>query len=967
MCFECRKINNANNYVCPFCKSTSNVPIGYESIDTKEFKLCKFCKKLNQAKRETCKFCGKAPLYKITLPKVNSDILIFQEGIKALKKNKYTDAFQSFNAAYEYYEFPWSLLAIAECYRLGYGTEKDAKKALEYLKKSKLPEIKKKYILYKSEIRKAEQSSVRNRKESTHSKVKATEQLKKEVNPIESKMAFSIPIDFHPIRNENILVQQTYFSLLYDIFSELKFDSPYIRAMFEYYRNIFHLKSRLTNIRCKISNEIKFYIYYDFMIISGYDKKFLSERTLEKIKKITGVYYDSSLKSIYTFSIDANIEWQKIISEEKNRKKKKWLSCIKENYSYAKQKPFRILITATMSAGKSTLINAIVGKKIAKVQNEACTGRIHCIYNKPFEDNLIGKWEKSKNPIIDGVSTVLSDNEADTDLLSYEAAYFQNAIPNTRLLLLDTPGINSAEHKNHGEITKQAIAKQQYDLMLYVINYTVESTDDNDRYLHEIKETLNPDTPVIFLLNKIDHYGCDDAPLTDKLQQITNDLKKIGYHNPIVFPFSASSAFYAQILAKKYNLDFNNPDSIMKLCANATDMNHFTTINALIQNKKLHLERYYSLPQKEKAIIYQKLSDAKAKNDLFEQAIVHSGLSSLMSAIYIFVSAQKEHIFIQREQENTFPIYVISDTSSGKSTLINAFLRKKLMTPKNEACTAIITEILDNDRPGYTATVYNRNYEQVNFIRNLTYEDMNNLNDNEEIARVSIEGNIPFLNRTETRLKLVDTPSLNNCHRNANYLEIIYRIVNKASKNIIIYILDYTQLATNDDGNLLNYVAEEIRKGGKKTRDKFLFVINKMDAVGEDDSIPHAIEITRKYLAKHGIEEPQIFPCSAFTALGLRSTKTDFNKVMKDPMLMMQLMAKPNEQKLFAMMTQLNNTEDLHLEKYSTLTPSEQANLRKKLDEAIESNDYVEQALIHSGIYSIESAIRAYVQKYANS
>ena len=66
-----------------------------------------------------------------------------------------------------------------------------------------------------------------------------------------------------------------------------------------------------------------------------------------------------------------------------------------------------------------------------------------------------------------------------------------------------------------------------------------------------------------------------------------------------------------------------------------------------------------------------------------------------------------------RIQENVFPIHVIATMSSGKSTLINALLRKKLMPSKNEACTAIITEILDNDSLGYAATVYNRNNEQV--------------------------------------------------------------------------------------------------------------------------------------------------------------------------------------------------------------------------------------------------------------
>ncbi len=321
---------------------------------------------------------------------------------------------------------------------------------------------------------------------------------------------------------------------------------------------------------------------------------------------------------------------------------------------------------------------------------------------------------------------------------------------------------------------------------------------------------------------------------------------------------------------------------------------------------------------------------------------------------------------IKRVQDNVFPIHVIATMSSGKSTLINAMLRQKLMPSKNEACTAIITEILDNDRTDYSAIVYDKNNHQIKTIEQLTYEVMNSLNEDENITRVSIDGDVPFLNVTETNLKLVDTPGPNNS-RNQNHRETTYKNINSAAENMILYILNYTQLATNDDENLLNYVAEEIQKGGKETRDRFLFVINKMDAVGEDDSVPHAIEITKNYLAKHGIEDPLIFPCSAFTALGLRTTSEDLNKAVSDPMAFAQLMEKPAEQKLCATMCQLNKTPSLHLEQYSTLSPSEQEKLRDKLDEAVAENDFVKQALIHSGIYSIESAIRAYVQKYAKA
>ena len=59
--------------------------------------------------------------------------------------------------------------------------------------------------------------------------------------------------------------------------------------------------------------------------------------------------------------------------------------------------------------------------------------------------------------------------------------------------------------------------------------------------------------------------------------------------------------------------------------------------------------------------------------------------------------------------------------------------------------------------------------------------------------------------------------------------------------------------------------------------------------------------------------------------------------------------------------------ESMHLEQYSTLSPSAQQDLNYRLSQAIERGDTKEQALIHSGICSIEAAITAYVTKYAKT
>lgn len=312
-----------------------------------------------------------------------------------------------------------------------------------------------------------------------------------------------------------------------------------------------------------------------------------------------------------------------------------------------------------------------------------------------------------------------------------------------------------------------------------------------------------------------------------------------------------------------------------------------------------------------------------------------------------------------------FPVNVIATMSSGKSTLINALLRKKLMPSKNEACTATITEILDIDDPHFAAVVYNGDNEVIQEIPELTLDIMGELNDDEGVHRISAEGDIPFLDSKSTALMLVDTPGPNNAQNQA-HKNTTYRAINSDSNNLILYVLNGTQLSTNDDAALLHYVADQIKKGGKQVRDRFLFVINKMDQFNpEEEDIGKAVLSAKRYLASYGIEDPQIFPCSAFTALNIR---TYFEGIDIDNLTRAQERQLPlTARDTLPMIDKFVYYESMHLEKYSTLSPSAQQELNFRLSQAVASNDTKEQALIHSGIYSIEAAITAYVKKYAKT
>ena len=314
---------------------------------------------------------------------------------------------------------------------------------------------------------------------------------------------------------------------------------------------------------------------------------------------------------------------------------------------------------------------------------------------------------------------------------------------------------------------------------------------------------------------------------------------------------------------------------------------------------------------------------------------------------------------------SVFPINVIATMSSGKSTIINALLGKKLMPSKNEACTATITEILDNDDENFEAVIYDNEDNVIQKVPNLTYDIMDALNDNEDVYKIEAQGNIPFLDARNTALMLVDTPGPNNSQNQA-HKNTTYRAINSDANNLILYVLNGTQLSTNDDAALLSYVAEQIKKGGKQVRDRFLFVVNKMDSFNpEEENIEKAVIAAKKYLASYGIEDPQIFPCSAYTALNIRTylEGVDIDNITRAEERKLPSAARDT----LPMIDKFIDYDSMHLEQYSTLSPSAQRKLNYKLNQAEENGDTKEQALIHCGIYSIEAAIKAYVKKYAKT
>ena len=307
-------------------------------------------------------------------------------------------------------------------------------------------------------------------------------------------------------------------------------------------------------------------------------------------------------------------------------------------------------------------------------------------------------------------------------------------------------------------------------------------------------------------------------------------------------------------------------------------------------------------------------------------------------------------------KSSDFEVNVVATMSAGKSTLINALLRQKLMPAKQEACTATITEIKDNDADHFMAKVYDTNGNLIQTHPELSFEIMDSLNSNPDVSKIHVEGNIPFVTSEDVSLVLVDTPGPNNS-RDPEHKAATYRMLSESSKTVVLYILNATQLAVTDDYNLLSHVADSMKVGGKQSRDRFIFVVNKLDDFKKgEDSIEAAITKVRDYLRDNGIENANIYPASALTALNIRTILAESDDDDDDEVYE----AKGKVRKF-------NRNPEMYFETLAPLTPSVRGQIETRLANARSNHDTYEEALIHCGIVPIEMAIKMYVQKYAKT
>lgn len=101
------------------------------------------------------------------------------------------------------------------------------------------------------------------------------------------------------------------------------------------------------------------------------------------------------------------------------------------------------------------------------------------------------------------IEDLLSDNEDNKSYKITVGTYFNGELGGKRIVLFDSPGVNSSENVEHTEISQRMIKSRKYRLMIYVLNATQLGTTDEEYHLEMVRQRLGR-AKIIFVMNKAD-------------------------------------------------------------------------------------------------------------------------------------------------------------------------------------------------------------------------------------------------------------------------------------------------------------------------------------------------------------------------------------------------------------------------------------------------------------------------------
>ncbi len=352
-------------------------------------------------------------------------------------------------------------------------------------------------------------------------------------------------------------------------------------------------------------------------------------------------------------------------------------------YGDALSNEFIIVFAGMYSSGKSTLLNVLIRHDVLPMNTETCTSvNCHIVHDSKMADgiamygyaggkSLFGKRvfrdddkcraEFQRLCPMDGTPPYpeLDKMELHVDL---SHLYPASIDPKTfRLVLIDTPGINSAKSEedgvnHHSDIAIEAITMKNKPMIIFCVDKNNKEDNHVGEFMGEILTRTQGDTGFndrfLFVINKSDlHSDRPSKEVHDNFAKYLKNPSKWGLDNskkelkeladkaktfvPRIFLASSGISYTIQqgLPALSEDEQKELPDDL----SNALDV--YETFAKKIKQEKenYYLSSFCDIPQYRKQAIISDFEEAKNNNDTARATELQTGICALEMAVQDYI------------------------------------------------------------------------------------------------------------------------------------------------------------------------------------------------------------------------------------------------------------------------------------------------------------------------------------------